>query len=115
MAGRYATSGWTFFDSLLNPPVCSFRTTSSPGRTIRPGGRWLSSFKPVSRPSYCDNPHRLARVWLDLLAQPAHVHIHGATVAVVIPAPQFPEDKLAREQLPAVLAQEEQQFILLGF
>ena len=56
----------------------------------------------------------MARVGLDLAAQPVHVDVHGAGLAGVVVAPDVLEQLVAREDLAGMAEQEGEQVEGLG-
>src|SRR5690606_28086186 len=73
---------------------------------------WLA-FKAIADTTHGHNTSGVGRVWLDLLSQPAHVHVYRAAAAIVRPAPHPLEDEITGEGDAPVARQEEQQLVLL--
>ena len=74
----------------------------------------VSPLKPVPDSAHRDDARRLRRVRLDLLAQPTHVHVHSAAVAVEVIAPHARQQQIAREHRALMAHQLSQQAELLG-
>src|SRR5690606_25728155 len=67
------------------------------------------SLEAVARAPYRDERLRVGGVRLNLLAQPADMHRHGAGVAVKVIAPHTVEQLVAAEYLIGVAGQEPEQ------
>src|SRR5579884_2535112 len=81
---------------------------------LAPSGRRLSRIEDIAHP-----PHRLdalgiGGVALHLLAERAHMDVHGAAVAQEIVSPDAAQQLLAGEDVLGGLAKDEQEVILLG-
>src|SRR3989304_1569665 len=61
------------------------------------------AFESVARAAHSYDADRLSRVRFNLLAQPAHMHVHRAAVANILPPPDAFQDKLTGKDFPAML------------
>src|SRR5580692_11081659 len=61
-----------------------------------------------------ENMARRTRVFLDLLAQPPHVHAHRLLLAFEVVSPDFVEQRLARDDAPVVFHEYAQERKLFG-